>query len=138
MQKRRGPSTGNGHGTQLARGLGLFSVGLGLAEVAAPEALARLIGVEPDRRTRETMIAMGVREIASGIGILSLPRRPATAWARVVGDAIDLSLLGYALYSRRQSTTRLAVAIGAVVGVALLDVLAGRRASRRASAWTPR
>ena len=51
----------------LARGLGWFSIGLGIAEVLAPGHLARFLGME--ERT-ELIRAYGAREIMSGIGIL--------------------------------------------------------------------
>ncbi len=57
-----------------ARGLGWFSIGLGLAEIGAPRSLARLIGISDDDETRNTMFALGLREITSGIGILASPR----------------------------------------------------------------
>jgi hypothetical protein len=53
-----------------AKGLGWFSIGLGLAQIAAPRAVARLIGVNDDDETRNTMFAVGLREITSGIGIV--------------------------------------------------------------------
>src|SRR5215813_2095954 len=58
---------------KIARGLGWFSIGLGLAQVATPRRLAKLIGVRDDHGGLLRML--GVREIASGIGILT-ERRP--------------------------------------------------------------
>lgn len=66
-----------------ARGLGWFSIGLGLAQIGAPRALAKLIGITDDDETRNTMFALGLREITSGIGILSSPRAPGWLWTRV-------------------------------------------------------
>src|SRR4051812_5790190 len=58
--------------TLLADFLGWFSLGLGLTEVVAPRQLARLIGVNH----RPFLFRfLGLREIASGIGILTR-RRP--------------------------------------------------------------
>ena len=57
---------------QLANGLGWLSIALGLAQLVAPRQVAQLIGV--DEHTSETVLrAVGLREIASGIGILSQP-----------------------------------------------------------------
>ncbi|MCO5168495.1 MAG: SRPBCC family protein [Planctomycetes bacterium] len=111
-------------------GLGWLSIGLGLAELLAPDALARFIGV----RQRPLLLrALGLRELASGFGILAA-RRPAPAlWSRVVGDAIDLALLGGAAAGGRARTpARVAAATAAVVGVAAVDVLWAVRHSRRA------
>ncbi len=49
---------------KLARSLGWFSIVLGLVEVVASRALARLIGVRP-HPTRLRLL--GFREIASGV-----------------------------------------------------------------------
>jgi len=114
-------------GAMLARGLGWFSIGLGLAEVAAPGALARAIGVEEDTGAKIAMRAVGAREIANGVGLLVRPRTPALLWSRVAGDAIDLGLLGFALGTNKESRGRLMIAIGAVLGVAVLDALGGTR-----------
>jgi hypothetical protein len=115
----------NGRTSQLARGLGWFSVGLGLTELFAPRPLARAIGIDDDDGTRNALVACGVRELAAGAGILARPQQPAFLWNRVVGDAIDLALLGYAFGKKREGTGRLIGAIGAVLGVAALDVLGG-------------
>ncbi len=118
----------------LAEGLGWFSVGLGLAEITAPQGLATLIGVELDgRRGRTLMRALGAREIAAGLGILSGRRRTAWMWSRVLGDAIDLALLGSAMSSSRNQRARVSAATMAVVGVTAVDVLTAARLSRAAA-----
>lgn len=132
LQGRRGRQTSDGKaGTGLSKGIGVFSVGLGLAEIAVPRTLARMIGVVPDGVTRGTMRALGAREIAHGVGILSRPQHPLPLWARVAGDAIDLAMLGWAMKSRRTHTERLVGAIVAVLGVAALDIYAGKRLQDR-------
>ena len=66
-------------GLSLADFLGYFAIGLGLAEVLAPNAMAKIIGVkEPDETTKRTMQLMGLREIGSGVAILS-SQQPAKA-----------------------------------------------------------
>ena len=111
---------------QVARGLGWFSIGLGLAECAAPRSVARMIGLRDDDTNRNTLFAYGVREIASGIGILMGDRPVVPVWARVGGDVMDLAFLGRALRSARSEKNRVAAAIAAVLGVTLLDVMTGR------------
>lgn len=109
---------------RIATGLGWFSIGLGLLEVAAPGSLARMIGVPEDEENCRTLRLCGLRELASGIGILSQPQRPAGwVWSRVAGDAMDLTLLGRAYTSERTDKGRLLVATAAVIGVTALDVL---------------
>ena len=125
---RGGPA---GDPERLARGLGLFSLGLGLAQVVAPRGVARMIGLEDDDNNRDTMFACGLREITSGVGLLSRPQSAGWAWTRVGGDVMDLALLGSALGSPNTNKTRVAAATAAVVGVTALDVMAGSGLSAR-------
>jgi uncharacterized membrane protein len=106
------------------RSLALFSLGLGLTQLLAPRALGRAIGVGDDRAT--VMRLCGVREIASGVGMLSGRAPAAFAMARVLGDAMDLALLGASLTSPRANRNRIAAAATAVAGVAALDVYASK------------
>jgi uncharacterized membrane protein len=122
---------GNGNGSnggqmRLARGLGWFSIGLGLAEVLAPSGLAKMIGVP---KHRGLMRALGFREIASGVAILSQRQPAAGLWSRVGGDVMDLALLGAAMGSDRSSKGRVAGAVAAVAGVTALDVICSKRFS---------
>ena len=115
---------------QLARGLGWFSLGLGFAQILAPRRLARIIGARDRGGSRVAMSLIGVREIASGIGILAQPRSSGWVWARVGGDMMDLALLGSALGSKGVRKSQATAAAAAVAGVTALDVLAGRRLDR--------
>lgn len=131
MEMSRGRETTDVKAGQgLNKGLGWFSVGLGLAEIAAPRVLARMIGIQPDGRTRGTMRAFGAREIASGLGILAKPTQPIPLWSRVAGDVIDLAMLAWAMKAKRTHGQRLVGAMVAVVGVAALDVYASQRQQR--------
>lgn len=102
--------------------LGWFSLGLGLAQLIAPRRLARAIGIADNQRTQLTLRAFGVREIASGAGILLQPRPNTFLWARVVGDLIDLAALTEQLLTARSRKPRLAIATAAVVGATALDI----------------
>lgn len=115
----RGPGQRTGDGEGLARALGWFSIGLGLAEVVAPRRLARLIGT-PDRPA--LIRGFGLREIASGVGILTQRRPTPWVWSRVAGDVMDLSALGAAFGASRADGNRIAFATAAVAGVTALDV----------------
>lgn len=123
-------SDGASESNTLSRGLGWFSLALGLGELAMPRTLARLIGVDPDGFTPVILRAMGAREIAAGAGVLLQPRRPLPLWARVAGDIVDLSLLGLAAGTKRTGGARLLGAVAAVAGVTALDVIAARRTQR--------
>jgi uncharacterized membrane protein len=112
----------NENAERLANALGWFSIGLGLAELAAPRALAQLIGVKDEDKTRNVLRGYGMREIAAGIGILSRPQPAGWLWGRVAGDLLDLSSLGSALGSSRSNRVRVGAATAAVIGVTALDV----------------
>jgi hypothetical protein len=111
---------------RVSRGLGWFSIGLGLAEIAAPRQLASVAGL-PDRPLLLRML--GLREIGSGLGILSQRDRAPWLWSRVAGDAMDLALLGAALRSPKSSRARVGGATAAVIAVTAVDALSGWRES---------
>jgi uncharacterized membrane protein len=115
---------------KIARGLGWFSIGLGVAEIVAPRSLAKLIGLRGNPSGLLRML--GAREITSGIGILT-GRQPNAnwMWSRVGGDAIDLALLGAAFRTKRPNRNKLALATAAVAGVTALDAICSQRLSRR-------
>ena len=120
----------DGGAERLARSLGWFSLGLGLTQLTAPRGVARMIGLRGDDEDRKAMLAIGMRELASGIGILMRDHPTPAVWSRVGGDVMDLALLGRALNSSRTNRNRVAAATVAVAGVTVLDVLAGQRLPR--------
>ena len=111
---------------RLAHALGWLSIGLGLAEIAAPRGLGKLIGVN-DHRT--LLRVLGLREIASGVGILSRRRPVGWLWSRVGGDIMDLAVLGIAFISPNANRPRVAAATAAVTGVTVLDLRASQQLS---------
>ena len=113
----------------MGRALGWFSIGLGLAQLAAPDRLANLIGLDENDRTRNLMRAVGLRELATGVGLLRQPDDARWLWARAAGDAVDLALLGTAIGSGNGNRARLAAATAAVAGVAALDAWSGAAAT---------
>ena len=82
----------------MARRLGWLSVALGALEVFAPGTLARAVGTGGSRPTRILTRALGVRELASGVGILTTPRPTMWLSSRVAGDVMAEPSRG----SRRQ------------------------------------
>ena len=105
---------------RVARGLGWFSLGLGLAEIVAPGKLGRALGLEG----RETLLrAYGGREIGAGIWALSDTPAPAI-WARFAGDLVDLGTLAAGLRGADEAQRRNAfIALAAVGGITLVDLL---------------
>jgi uncharacterized membrane protein len=111
---------------RLARRLGWFSIGLGITQIAAPRAFSRFIGLNG---SRSLMRMVGIREIASGVGILSRRKPTGWLWTRVGGDLMDLTILGIALVSPSTNRPRLATATAAVTGVTVLDIRASQELS---------
>lgn len=134
MQTQLANGGTNGHadgGIARAAGLGWFSVGLGVAQLVAPRSVGRLIGAGDDTRTCATMRALGLRELTSGLGILTGKEPGPWLWARLAGDLMDLALLGRSSAKRSSERTRLLGATAAVVGVAVLDGFAALEASKK-------
>jgi uncharacterized membrane protein len=119
------------HVESITRGLGWFSVGLGLAQIIAPRTVCRLVGLPP----MATLTRLcGIRELACGIGIIT--QRNPSVWvkARVAGDAMDLAGLAVALPFSPSRAGRLTATAAVAAAVTALDVycsgeLAGRRAA---------
>jgi uncharacterized membrane protein len=112
---------------QLALSLGMFSIGLGLAELLAPHAMARLVGIQENDRTASILRAFGAREVGAGVAILMQPHSPKPLWGRVAGDAVDLAYLGSAFTSESSDRGRAAAAAAAVFGVTVLDIVCAQR-----------
>jgi uncharacterized membrane protein len=109
---------------QVAKALGWFSIGLGLAELIAPKRMAKATGLN---KGASMMPLLGLREIASGIGILANQKPAGWVWSRVAGDAMDLAVLGAGFKSRQSDPTRLAIATAMVAGVTVADILCGKQ-----------
>jgi len=116
--------------TQLSRFLGWFSVGLGLTQVTNPGGFVQAIGLKNDPDYRKWMVGIGLREITCGVALLTQPTSPTWLQARVVGDAMDLSLLGTALNSAKKSQPdKVKTALLAVAGITALDFYASQKVS---------
>jgi uncharacterized membrane protein len=120
---------------KIARGLGWFSVGIGIAQIAAPRLVSRLVGLPlPAALT----VACGVRELVCGIGILTQQQIRPWMQARVAGDALDLAAFGAGLLLPAADRPRIAVATAAVAGVTALDVYCSRELAKDRRRPTPR
>ncbi|WP_207540481.1 hypothetical protein [Sabulicella rubraurantiaca] len=123
---RSGPSSRGGT-DELARALGWFSIGLGLAELLAPRQITRALGMEG----KEMLVrGYGLREI--GHGILSLsPDKKAGLWSRVGGDALDLATLASAYRPDNPKRGNVGIALAAVAGITLLDLVGAQGVTSR-------
>ena len=119
-----------GNADQLARFLGWFSIGLGIAEIVAPRQLAEMIGVE---NKPGLFRLMGIREIGSGIAILSQEQPAGAVWSRVAGDMLDLALLGSQLDSDNPEREKTLAATMSVLGVTAVDLYTAKRLSQQSN-----
>ncbi|MGG5809386.1 hypothetical protein [Falsiroseomonas sp. CW058] len=108
-----------GSAGRMAEGLGWFSIGLGVLEIAAAGPLARGLGI---RGAEGLLRAYGVREIATGIGILTARDRRPWIMGRVGGDALDVATLLAAIPGNRRPGG-VALGLAAVLGVTVLDLV---------------
>jgi len=113
------------------RGLGWMSLGLGVAQLAAPDTVRRISGVDDSPRSRAVVPIVGARELVHAAGLLASRRKGVWAWTRVVGDAMDLTSLGVAIAHRGGRRRRRLVGVtGAVVAITVVDLLTAVQATR--------
>jgi hypothetical protein len=122
------PRFGGGLAFGTARGLGWFSIGLGLAECLMPNAVARAVGMEGRERV---VRAYGLREIATGMGLLSARDPEPWLWARVAGDALDLATIVAARREEGADRHAANIAMLAVAQVTAIDVACATALARR-------
>jgi uncharacterized membrane protein len=118
--------------SKLTLALGWFSIGLGVAQILAPEGVSRLAGLRRDRAGLMRML--GFRELITGVGILASKAPKAWLGARVAGDAADLTLLGAAFASDGADRGQVAAATAAVAGVTALDVFCFQQMRKKSGA----
>jgi hypothetical protein len=119
---------GNGDptGLKVARGLGWFSIALGALELFATRELTRSLGM----RGKEGLVQLyGLREIATGIGILMSRDPTPWVWGRVLGDALDTGTLAAHLNDDNPEEANVALALGNVAVVTAVDIYCAYRLS---------
>ena len=123
-----GPSSLGG-ADRMAKALGWFSIGLGLTELIAAKRITRALGMEG----KEALVrAFGVRELGSGIVSLS-PDKRLGLWSRVAGDGLDIATLMTAMRHDNPKRDNVAIALAAVLGVTLLDIIGAQGLTARHS-----
>jgi hypothetical protein len=105
---------------QIATGLGYFSIGLGLAELLAPRAVSRAAGLDGYERVVQ---AFGVREVATGLAILTSHDATPWIWGRVAGDAADIATVVAGSRDGTAKNENTMWALLALAGVTALDVI---------------
>jgi hypothetical protein len=113
------PGRSQSSNDKVARGLGYFSIALGVAELVAPGAICRAAGM----RGLETIVrGYGAREIATGVAILSSHDPEPWIWTRVAGDLADIATVAAGAQQDNTSKGRSAVALAALATVTLMDL----------------
>jgi hypothetical protein len=105
---------------RVARGLGWFSIALGIVEVLAPRKVAETAEIEIEPRM---LTAYGARELAAGVGLLYANSPAPWLWGRVGGDALDLATLVLGRQLSASVKGRWPLALTAIIGVTAIDAL---------------
>lgn len=114
---------------QVAKGLGVFSLCLGISEVVMPRVIAKICGAQGNNPALVQLF--GLREIAAGLTIFSQSRQPAEGvWSRVVGDAMDIGALLVVLGSPKSNKAGTLFALTNVLAVTALDVVTAQQLSK--------
>ena len=122
-----GPRAAKGPNEKLADFLGWFSVGLGVSQIVMPRVVSKICGIDDSDSNTVLMRALGMRELTSGVGILTQEHPTSWVWSRVAGDVMDLALLGKAFSNDENHRGRTTFATAAVLGVLALDVLSAQQ-----------
>lgn len=102
-----------------ARGLGWMSIGLGAIELWKNQQLSETLGTGGRGRVFQIY---GLREIATGVGLLTAKDPTPWVWARVAGDLLDMATLAPELGSRNPQRKAAGAATAFVAGAALVDL----------------
>lgn len=104
---------------QIGRGLGWLSICSGAAKLLAPGRMATAAGMAGHPRV---VARYGMREIATGIGILAARDPAPWIWGRAGGGALDAGTLVLSLLGRGVDRGRIARSLAVVAGFATLDL----------------
>lgn len=104
---------------QVARGLGWFSIGLGLVEMLAPRPLATVLGTPNTGLIR----VFGLRNFVAGVGVLALNKPTAPwLWARAGGDTLDIAALIMTYQNNPETQKVVGFSVANVLAITALDV----------------
>jgi hypothetical protein len=110
-----------------AKFLGWFSLWLGLAEVLAPQRMARCLGMNGKAKL---LRVFGLREIGAGILTLSNERHVGM-WSRVAGDGFDIATLLAAQTRHNPKRGNVSLALALVLGITALDFIVAQGLAAR-------
>lgn len=104
---------------RFARCLGWMSIGLGAVELWKNQQLSESLGTGGSGRVFQIY---GIREIGTGIGLLTAKDPTPWVWARVAGDLLDAATLAPELSARNPQRKAAMAATAFVAGAALMDI----------------
>ncbi len=124
-------------GEHVAQGAAWFSIALGVIELVAPHAVARAAGLRPG--SSHVVRLCGIREIATGIGLLRARNAAPWMWGRVAGDLMDAGIVaklsdGRSLVPAAKAVSALA-AVGAIAGIDAFTAHHYKRPPRGVAPW---
>jgi uncharacterized membrane protein len=123
-----------GTASKLAGALGWMSIGLGVTQMVAPRIIASLAGVP--RRKSESRL-MGIRKIATGMGMLAQPQHALGLWTRVGTNLMELARLRKEARRRDARRVRVAATMAAVAGATVVSAICAKKLSAARSAGSP-
>ena len=112
--------------SSIPEAFGWLSIGLGLTALLAPRVVGNLTGLS---RHTNLLRMVGVRELVSGVGLLTQEKKAPWLWSRVIGDAMDLTLLGSEALSGRRTSGRAMGATAVIAAITAADIAAAIRES---------
>lgn len=119
---------------KISKGLGWLSLGLGVAEVLAGKAVGKAVGAEDKHKM---VRGHGLREIASGAGMLAGKHQGPLMWSRMAGNAMEIASLGASLMKTKSRKGAALAALGAVAVATVIDVLAAKQAAKQEETAVP-
>jgi uncharacterized membrane protein len=110
--------------------LGWFGVLSGVAALLAPRTVGSAVGL--GSRNPSIARAIGLRELTSGVGILSRKNPAPWLWFRTAGDVVDLAVLAAGLRPGNPGRGKAAFTLATVAGILALDAFAATHLTRHA------
>jgi len=117
------PGYSQSSGDRLAAKLGYLSLALGAAEIIAPQAICRMLGL---RDLAPLVRLYGAREIANGVAILTSHDPEPWIWARVAGDLADMATVATGLRSDNPGREASVLALAGLLAVTAVDAACAR------------
>lgn len=121
----------------LSHAVGLTSIGLGVAQLVAPNLVGAITGVDRGLKRSMGLRATGLGDLALGLGVLLRPRRPGPLWARVAADALGIGLLAWSIRGKRSGRDRAIASLMASAGLMALDAYATAKVTSAHEAAAP-